>query len=232
MTAAYQHLERAHAYLFSSISGTDASDATQSRASSVRSETLSVTALRGVKALTIDATSPAVISTSTPKKKKSSTPPPKAPKAQKTSTSAPLYHQCVLCGWASKASNKNMSRHFKEMHKNYSHVISDGNKYFYLRVDDPYEIWPILTPKPWSTDDLLGVEGVRASWLNIKPPKAAKSAPTATTSKAPQKAKTPKGGVKSKEFISDSSDSDDAVGVSPRTASRGPDLSEDSDSDA
>ena len=121
-----------------------------------------------------------------------------------------------------------MSRHFKEMDKNYSHVNSDGNKYFYLRVNEPYEIWPVLTPKPWTSDELLGVEGVRASWLNMKPPKAAKSVSTATISKAPQKAKTPK----SKEFLSDLSDSDDTVGASPKTSSCGLELSEDSDSDA
>jgi hypothetical protein len=218
---------------------------TASRTSSVCSETVSHSASLGLSGLNLDSLTPTPSPTPTriTTKKKTSTPltPPKASKSTKraepasttTTTSKPSirYHQCALCGWHQKASNKNMTRHYSASHRNYSHTLKDGKHFFYLVVDAPHQIWPQETPKPWEATELVGVEGVDASWLNIRPPIGKKTAPTASATKqASNRSKTAKT-YKSSEFVDSSGDDDDDQRPAASTLGRLRDLSEPSSDD-
>ena len=194
--------------------------------SSVTSETISTSALIGVSALTLSSGSstPQQKSDANKKRKTASTPTKKTPKA------ATLYHQCVLCGWHDKASNKNMGRHFRDNHNNCAYNFrEDAKHFFYLVVDAPSAIWPVTVSKPWEAPRLVGVNGVSAQWLNTGTglSRGVKTKPTNTKEKVEKK--TPK----SKEFVESSDSEEDTflkVTDAP-PASRQTNLSDSSDTD-
>jgi hypothetical protein len=234
LMASYKSLLKTHNEFVSAISPSIGStlvrqtpDAYSSRRSSasVTSETISTSALVGVGALTLSSGSstPQQTSDANKKRKTASTPPKKTPKA------VTFYHQCVLCGWHAKASNKNMGRHFRDNHNNYAYNFrEDAKHYFYMVVDAPYAIWPVTVSKPWESPQLVGVNGVSAQWLNEGTglSRGVKSKPTNTKER---EKKTPK----SKEFVESSdSEEDDFIEVPDApTASDHLNLSDSSDAD-
>ena len=241
LLAALQHSQGLNACLIESVSDADAPPP-RSRASSVTSETLSSTASLGLQRLTLSRTTPPILpqqkkpsntkasatpsqqQTPKPAKRAASRSPPKKSAPKKTVT---RYHQCVLCGWHDRASNKNVPRHFHTNHDNYHYNIKEhGKTFFYLVVDAPLDNWPESTPKPWDVMELLGVKGIDARWLKTKEA----SRPTTPTS---PKTSTPKQkSVKSREYISSSSEDSDNEEETLSGRGKEPDLSASSDSDA